>query len=387
MIKKEYINMHVLGVVFVMLVFTAYSQENYKTVTNKDSTKTYDGGAFYNAKSYVVNYKNRKPKNVILMIGDGMGLSHVFAGMTANGNHLFLENFKHIGFSKTQSANGYITDSAAGGTALSCGEKTYNGAIGMNLDTIPIENIREYAEGLGKATCIVSTSAITHATPASFVAHQRGRTMYEEIATDFLKTNIDLFIGGGYKHFSERKDGQNLIDSLQSKGYKVLTDIKKIEKVTSGKLAGLTAAEHNGRVSEREDMLPKSTKTALGILDNDKDGFFLMVEGSQIDWGGHQNNTCFIVEEMLDFDRAIGVALEFAAKDKNTLIIITADHETGGFSVLDGNMETGMVTGAFNTGHHTGVAVPIFAFGPRSENFTGFMENTSIFQRIKMILK
>ena len=135
----------------------------------------------------------------------------------------------YIGFSKIQSASDYITDSAAGGTALSCGEKTYNGAIGVNLDSLPIENFREYAERIGKATGVVSTSAITHATPASFIAHQPGRTMYEEIAEDFLKTNIDVFIGGGYKHFAERQDGQKLIDSLQLKGYSVLTDINEIE--------------------------------------------------------------------------------------------------------------------------------------------------------------
>jgi len=321
------------------------------------------------------------------MIGDGMGISQVFAGMTANGNHLFLENFKHIGFSKTQSADNYITDSAAGGTALSCGIKTYNGAIGVNIDTVKVANIREIAEIMGKATGVVSTSAITHATPASYIAHQGSRASYEDIAADFLNSGVDVFIGGGYKHFSERKDGRNLIVELKQKGYQVLTNIDSIRNIKDGKLAGLTASEHNGRVAERGTMLQVATQTALNILDNDKDGFFLMVEGSQIDWGGHQNDTRYIVEEMLDFDKTIGIALEFAAKNEETLIIVTADHETGGMSLVGGDFNSGMVKGAFSTGNHTAIMVPVFAFGPEAEKFTGFMENTAIAEKLKKLIQ
>jgi alkaline phosphatase len=279
-----------------------------------------------------------------------------------------------------------VTDSAAGGTALSAGEKTYNGAIGVNTAVESIVNIREVAEKIGKATGVVSTSAVTHATPASFVAHQSKRSMYEEIAADFLKTDLDVFIGGGYKHFSERKDGRNLINDLKKKGYQVLTDIDSIQHVRSGKLAGLTASVHTGRVKERGDMLQKATRTALNILSKDKDGFFLMVEGSQIDWGGHQNDMSYVVEEMLDFDRTIGVALDFAARNKETLIVVTADHETGGLAVLIGDFEKGMVKGGFTTGGHTGVVVPVFAIGPGAEQFTGFMQNTDIPNRIKKLM-
>ncbi len=362
-------------------------QENYKTVSTEDSTKIYRGGEFYKVTQYNNQFSKKKaPKNVILMIGDGMGIAQVYTGMTANGGHLFLENFKCVGFAKTYSANKYITDSAAGGTALSSGKKTYNGAIGVDTNVVAVPNIREFAEQKGKATGVVSTSAITHATPASFVAHQAERSTYEDIAADFLKTNVDVFIGGGYKHFTERKDGQNLIRELKKKGYLVLTDIDSIQNVKSGKLAGLTAPEHNGRLGERGDMLLKATTTALNILSQDRQGFFLMVEGSQIDWGGHQNNVPYIVEEMLDFDRTIGVALQFAAKNKETLIIVTADHETGGLAVRDGNLETGMVKGSFNTGSHTGIVVPVFAFGPGAEQFTGFMDNTEIANRIRKLM-
>jgi alkaline phosphatase len=374
----------------ILLLFIGnqlYSQENYKTVSKEDSTKIYYGGTPYQVKTFTQKFKSDKPKNVIMMIGDGMGVAQVYAGLTANRGHLFLDNFKCIGFSKTQSANNYVTDSAAGGTALSAGQKTYNGAIAVNTDTVPVKTILEMAEEKGMATGLVATSAITHATPAVYIAHQGSRASYEDIAADFLKTDIDVFIGGGYKHFAVRADKRDLTKDLQAKGYQVLQNMDEIYKVKSGKLAGLTAEEHNNPVPKRIMNLPKSTETALNILDENKKGFFIMIEGSQIDWGGHQNNTGYIVREMLDFDQAIGKALEFAAKDGETLIIITADHETGGLALVGGDMKTGMVKGAFSTGEHTGVMVPVFSYGPGAENFTGIMENTDIAKKIIELLK
>ncbi|RKD86102.1 alkaline phosphatase [Mangrovibacterium diazotrophicum] len=373
----------ILVFAFALAVSTAsFAQENYKTITKEDSLRTYHGNISYPVKTYPDAPKTKKPKNIIFMIGDGMGTAQIYAGLTANHGHLFLDNFKHVGFSKTRSASDYITDSAAGGTALSSGYRTYNGAIGVDTDTVAHKTMLEIAEDKGKATGLVSTSAITHATPASFIAHQPSRNMYEAIAGDFLKTDIDVFIGGGYKHFTDRKDGKDLTVDLKKKGYTVLQDMNDIEKVKSGKLAGLTAAEHNPVASKRGDMLPRATETALNILSKNKKGFFIMVEGSQIDWGGHQNNTNYVVEEMLDFDQAIGKALEFAAKDGETLIVITADHETGGMAITGGDMETGMVQGSFIYGHHTGVMVPVFAFGPGADEFTGIMKNEDIGKKL-----
>lgn len=370
----------------IILILTAVinlqAQENYKEISREDSLKVYSGGQSYPVKTYTQEFKTSRPKNIILMIGDGMGIAHVFAGETANHGHLFLDNFKNIGFSRTQSANNYITDSGAGGTALSTGEKTYNGGIGVDRDTIPVKTVLEYAEDKGKSTGLIATAAITHATPAAFIAHQPKRTMYEDIAADFLKTDIDVFIGGGYKHFYQRSDGRDLILELEKKGYKVLKSMNQIAKVRSGKLAGLTALEHNPDALHRDMNLPLSTYTALNILDNNENGFFLMVEGSQIDWGGHQNNTNFLVNEMLDFDQAIGQVLDFAAKDGETLVVVTSDHETGGFSIIGGDMGEGMVNGAFSTGHHTGVVVPVFAYGPGGAEFTGIMENTEIGKKL-----
>ena len=365
---------------------SSYAQEEYKDPKNKDLKELYPGGSFYEVQHYSQPKTNNHPRNIILMIGDGMGLAQVYSGMTANGGHLFLENFKNIGFSKTYSSNNYITDSAAGGTALSCGVKTYNGAIGVDPDKKPVTNIREMAEKKGFKTGLVSTSAITHATPASFIAHVDSRGSYEDIALEFLKTNIDVFIGGGIKNFEERKDGKNLSKELKEKGYQVLYNIGDIQNVKSGKLAGLTAPEHNNGMPERGEMLVPATQTALNLLSQGKKGFFLMVEGSEIDFLAHKNETPGVVLEMLDFDRAIGIALAFAASNGETLIIVTADHETGGMTLNGGDYKAGKVIAKYTSGGHTGIAVPVFAFGPGSDQFTGFMENTDIAKKMMKLL-
>ena len=322
-------------------------------------------------------------KNIILMIGDGMGVSQIYAGITANHGHLNIEEFENIGFSKTYSASDYITDSGAGGTAISIGKKTYNHAIGVDADTIPHKTILEYAEDYDKATGLVATSAITHATPAAFIAHKPSRYMYEEIAEDFLKTDIEVFIGGGLNHFNKREDNLDLTVALKSNGYQLVYDLKGLKKIKSGKLAGLVYEDAPPKYSKgRGDMLPDASVKAIELLSQDEDGFFLMIEGSQIDWAGHDNDTKYIVDEMLDFDRTIGKVLEFAKKDGNTLVIVTADHETGGMGINEGDFAKGKVKAGYTTGGHTGVMVPVFAFGPGSDKFRGIYENTELFNKM-----
>lgn len=327
--------------------------------------------------------KSKRPKNIILMVGDGMGVAQIYAGLTGNFGHLNLEEFPVVGFHKNQSSDAYVTDSAAGATAFSCGVKTYNGAIGVDPNGNPIPTILEIAEENGLATGLVATCAITHATPASFIAHQANRSMEEEIAMDFLSTDVDVFIGGGRKFFIDRKDKLNLVDSLKSRDYQIANSIGEVEAVKSGKLAAFLADVQQPKFSEgRGDELVRSTQVALDLLKTNKKGMFLMVEGSQIDWGGHSNDTQYIVNEMIDFDNAIGKVLEFAKKDKNTLVIITADHETGGFTINKGSTEKGVVEGKFTTGSHTGVMIPVFAYGPGSEAFAGIYENNEIFHKM-----
>ena len=327
----------ILLIISILLAatFSLQAQENYKSISTEDNAKYFAGDDTYKVRKYEEPTSNKKPKNVILMIGDGMGVSHIYAGITSNLGQMYIQNFKKIGFQTTYSATDYTTDSAASGTALATGSKTYNGAIGVNVDTLVIENIREKCEKQGMATGVVATASITHATPAAFVAHQPKRSMYEAIASDFLETNIDVFIGGGYKHFTERKDGKNLVDELKEKGYQVETEMKKIAKTKKGKLAGLIATEHPASVEDgRGDMLIKATETAINILDNDPDGFFLMVEGGKIDWSCHNNDAITTLFETISFSDAVAVAYEFYKKHPNeTLIVVTADHETGGMSL------------------------------------------------------
>ena len=359
----------------------AFSQEDYKD--QRDPNETFINEAIHEVT--VVPDQTAKvgqqPKNIILMIGDGMGTTQLTAGYTANGGNLYMTGMPFSGFVTTQSADDYITDSAAAGTAFATGERTYNGAISVDVNKNPLETILEIAEENGKATGLVSSSAITHATPASFIAHNESRDNYEAIAADFLETDIDIFIGGGKSFFETREDGRNLLEELAEKNYQVFDSIGESDN-NEGPMAILTAEKHNPRWTERGDLIPQGTKKAINVLEQDEDGFFLMVEGSQIDWGGHANNTTYIVQELLDFDRAVGKALQAAIEDEETLVIATSDHETGGMSLAKGDFEKGMISAQYTSGGHTGVMVPIFAFGPGAEHFTGVMKNTDIFYKI-----
>lgn len=332
----------------------------------------------------------KKPKNIILMIGDGMGLTQIYAGMTANQGKLNFELCPVVGLHKTYSAEGYITDSAAGATAFSIGKKTYNAAIGVDKDTVSQETILETAEKRGLATGLVATSSVTHATPASFIAHQKHRKMQEEIAVDLLNTDVDVVIGGGKKFFSKRKDKKDLLVQLQAKKYTLLDNIEAVKSTDKTKFVALLAEDGMPKYSEgRGDMLSISTRKALEILKKnggDK-GFFLMVEGSQIDWGGHDNNLRYVVDEVLDFDKTIGEVLEFAAQDGETLVIITADHETGGLSLVGGDIQQGQVEGKFSTDYHTAVMVPVFAFGAGAMEFAGIYENIAIYEKMMRLLQ
>jgi len=331
--------------------------------------------------------QNAKPKNIILLIGDGMGVSQIYAGMVAKGDALNIERFKYIGFHKTYSSNNIITDSAAGATAFSIGEKTYNGAIGVGPDSIARETILETAEKKGLSTALVVTCSVTHATPASFIAHQPSRSMDESIATDFLKTDVDVFIGGGSAFFEKRADGKNLLTALKAKGYEVDTTKNEILASSAKKLAGLYAAtQPDSATGIRGDFLHKSVEKALSIISKNQHGFFMMTEGSQIDWGGHANKQTYIIQEVLDFDKAVGKALDFAEKDGNTLVIVTADHETGGFAITGGSIKDRKVEGAFITDYHTGVMIPVFAYGPGAEEFTGIYQNTDIYKKMMSLL-
>lgn len=329
-----------------------------------------------------------RAKNVILIIGDGMGLSHLYGAMTVYSGNMSVENVKNIGLVKTHSYDNYVTDSAASGTAMATGKKTRNGMIGLTPDSLSVANLIEIAHRNKIVAGVVSTSAVTHATPASFVSHNINRNNYEEIALDFLKTQPDVFIGGGRNHFSNRRDGQDLIQELKSEGYDVVLSIEELLAVEgSTKLAGLLAEGHMPTYAEgREDMLAYSAIKAIETLQKNPKGFFLMIEGSQIDWAAHDHNTQYILEETIDLDRTLGVILDYAENVGETLVLMTADHETGGMTLVDGDLSKRNLSASYSVGGHTGTPVPIYAFGPQSDQFTGIYDNTDLFNKIKKIL-
>jgi len=357
------------------------------TAAAQDST-VYQNTKFYKVKDYTkASPKVDKPKNIIFLIGDGMGITQIYAGQIANKGSLYLNTFPVTGISKTSSSSDLITDSAAGATAFSIGQKTFNGAIGVDKDTVAVKTILEEAEEKGLATGLVSTSGITHATPASFIAHQPSRQMYEAIAADFLNTDIDLFIGGYRDHFNKRKDSVDLLKKLEQNGYEVVTDINKLKSAKGDKIAGLVAEKHTPpKFMGRGEMLSTTANYAVKKLAEKEKGFFLMIEGSQIDWGGHGNYLPYVVTEMLDFDQVVGEVLKFAAKDGETLVVVTADHETGGLSIIGGDLEKGVVEGHFSTDYHTAVPVMVYAYGPGAELFQGSYENTEIYHKMRTLL-
>jgi len=326
--------------------------------------------------------KSKKVKNVILLIGDGMGLADLYAGYTANKAQLTIFNMLNIGFSKTSSADSYVTDSGAGGTAFAIGKKANNRSIGVDAAGKPGENIPEVISRKNIKSAIISVGDITDATPAVFYAHQLQRDWSEKIAADFMDSKVDILMGGNPDAFRKRKDGRNLLDELKTKNYQVMTNFNDIDKLSKGKAIVLDNAATGSKMGGRKDFLPKSVVKSFELLGNAPNGFFMMAEGAQIDYGGHYNDIQYVVREQLDFDLAVGEALKFADSNDETLVIVTADHETGGITLIGGDYSKGSVNAQFSTNDHTGVTVPVFAYGPHSEDFRGVYENTEIYRKI-----
>lgn len=330
----------------------------------------------------------KTPKNIILMIGDGMGLSQVSAAIyyKESGDPNF-DRFGTIGLSKTSSYSDRITDSAAGATVFSAGVKTYNGAIGVDKDTIAVPTIVEQLSERGFSTGIVATSSIQHATPASFYAHVEHRRMYEEISEFIAESGVDIFAGGGSKFLTDRKDGRNLLDEIAEAGYLIHTEALPAT-FSEGKELIVLAEDGMPKMNEgRGDFLTKATRLAIDKLVQNDNGFFLMVEGSQIDWGGHNNDAPYLVEELLDFDETIGAVLDFAAENGETLVIVTADHETGGYTLAVDGKDYNTIKQSFSTSGHSGTMVPVFAEGPGAENFGGIYESNEIYHKMMELLK
>lgn len=328
-------------------------------------------------------------KNVILLIGDGMGLAQLSAGIYWLGaGKTAFEQFPVVGFHKSHSCNDLVTDSAAGATAFSCGQKTNNGVIGMSAGLKPCLTILEELDADGYATGMVVSCSAPHATPASFIAHREMRAFSEEIALDYLKTPLDCFIGGGEHFFYDRPDGKNLKDSLQKRGYVVRsgTSLRKLPWDGSAPFMLFTADYEPPTASGGRSYMPEATRRVCNYLKlRSSKGFFLMVEGSQIDWGGHANDRNWVKAEMQDFNKVVQEALDFAKRDKETLVLVTGDHECGGLALTDVRSKRDFRP-QFTTRLHTAALVPVLGYGPGSEMFQGIYDNTLIYSKIRKAL-
>ncbi|MEZ5105831.1 MAG: alkaline phosphatase [Draconibacterium sp.] len=331
--------------------------------------------------------KGKNVKNVILMIGDGMGLNQISMAWVANHGKLNLDNFKQTGLSRTYAANKLITDSGAAGTAMATGQKTNYHAIGVDVNGKPLPSITDLAHAKGLSTAIVVTCGLTDATPATFCASNTDRNLEEEIAADFLECNVDYLFGGGRNKFTQRKDGRNLMDEMQRKGYKSTRTWDETKSILSGKVFAVVENGQLAKAAERGDIWQRASMQAINLVSKNKKGFFAMLEGSRIDDFGHWNDIPGLMGEIFDFDRTIGKVLEWAEKDGQTLVIVLADHETGGLTFLNGDIQKGEVQGYYSTDGHSGIMIPVFAYGPQSEKFVGVYENTEVFSKIVEILK
>ena len=330
--------------------------------------------------------KGKKIKNVIFLIGDGTGLSQWSVGWVANGGALNIDQMPVCGYSRTYCVDRLVTDSCAGGAALAGGVKTKYGYIGVDADQNPMVTSLHIAQQKGMKTGLAVTCRINDATPADFAVHSPSRKDEEGIAAQYVDSGVDFISGGGTHFWNQRSDGRNLIEEMKAKGYTFVDKLEDIAGAEGDRFLGLYDEYDLKPALDRGPILMESTMKAIKMLDNKK-GFFLMVEGSQIDDWCHRNKVGYMCEELFDFDKVIGAVLEWAEKDGQTLVIVTADHNTGGLTLLKGSIEEHTVKVHFSTSGHDGIVVPLFAYGPHAEDFAGVHENAEVGAILNNLLK
>ena len=328
----------------------------------------------------------KKVKNIVFMIGDGMGYEQISAAWVCNGGKLNIDNLSKIGIQRTYSANKLVTDSAAAGSALATGHKTNNGMVAMTPDSVAVKSLAEEAMEKGKRAGAAVTCRVNDATPAVFFSHAPTRKNQEDIVSQMANSGVYFLSGGGTKFWEKRDDGRKVNEEVQAKGYTYVRTKEDLQAVTEGPVIALMDSYELKPSLDRGDILPVSVAKALELLDN-KNGFFLMVEGSMIDDGGHDNKAGMTMEEVFDFDNALGVVLEWAAKDGETLVVVTGDHATGGMTLLSGSIAEKRIRVNYSTTGHNGIFLPVFAWGPHSEDFVGVYENTELSDKIRALIK
>tara|TARA_B100001113_G_scaffold305914_1_gene266852 strand:+ start:246 stop:1574 length:1329 start_codon:yes stop_codon:yes gene_type:complete len=413
-------NILIIGIVFSLGAFTGYKVLESigmaalianipipeGSIADKDAfVKNLPDGKVLEPKELVS--VDKKAKNIILLIADGMSISQVSAFRLLKGGpneRLAVDQFPISGIVLTHSEDAVITDSASSATAYSTGFKTNNGALGLDKDLNVLENLTEKIHNYGYVSSLISTSEITHATPAAFASHVDLRWKTDEISKQMIDSDVMTILGGG-RHFflpedmgGKRDDGLNLYEQVES-NQTLLTHKDQLNDeslASSKKVIGLFADEHirdaekvenHSSEPSTKDMLDFAIKRSESFMEGGCKGSFIMVEGSQVDWAGHSNNIDYLVREMQDFEEAVQMAKSYAEQDKETLVIVTADHETGGLLIepfKPTQYTAPEVKFSFNTGigygSHTGVPVPIYAYGPGSENFTGTLDNTDVYR-------
>ncbi len=441
--KRRYL-LHLIPVAALLLLVCVVSAFSIPlALTNAQGTANDSGSQ--DAKVKDPGDKTARAQNVILLIGDGMGYSELTAARWEKANRslatyattsLALDHLEYSGYVTTYCADSFITDSAPAATAIMAGVKTNLGVIGEDAtavnkksDGVRVASIAELAKAAGKATGAVTTTRITHATPAGLFAHVYDRDNETLISAQLLASKMDVALGGGYPYFvnatakdpwgtkGKRTDGRNLVTEFQSAGYTVVnnsTGLATVKAKEGAKVLGLFSSSHmeydRARNTTNEPSLTAMTEKALEILSKDRDGFFLMVEGGRIDHAGHARDYANDTGDTLAFDAAVEKALDFAESDGHTLVIVTADHETGGLTLgatTNANYSAGMNPYFASSGNlttdtagksvialdpveasHTAVDVPILASGPGAATFGhGLIDNTAIFAGMKGALR
>ena len=381
--------------VFIVSLFLGFAYMTNAQVLDRDRSK-YAVNNFAEDDKYtmlepyetvsVQEPKGKKVKNIIFMIGDGMGLEQISAAWVCNGGKLNLDNFSKIGIQRTYSANKLVTDSAAAGSALATGQKTSNGMIAMDPDSVAVKSLAEEAMEKGKRAGAAVTCRVTDATPAVFFSHTYSRKNMDDIAVQMTGSGLYFLSGGGTRYWSGRKDGVDLVGQARDMGYTYVETKEEMMAVQEGPLIALMDEYELPFALDRGDILPSAVQKALQLLDNRK-GFFLMIEGSMIDDGGHDNKAGETMEEIFDFDRTLGLVLEWAEKDGETLVIVTGDHSTGGMTLLSGSLDEKRIRVNYSTTGHNGIALPVFAWGPHAEDFIGVYENAELSDKIRALIK
>lgn len=331
----------------------------------------------------------QKPENIILLIGDGMGVGHVqLASLAANGdeNQLYMEQMPHFALMQTWSlggqseytSGGNTTDSAAAGTAMTTGVKTFNGRLCIDRNGESLETIAEKAEAKGYQTGVIATKSITDATPAAFYSHQQSRNSHSQIAVQLVNSGIDLALGGGMKYFSSLKD------EISKRSISLVEDEVSLMAADTLPLFGLFASDKLVE-TDSEPLLDEMTKKAIELFEAEGKPFFLMSEGSQIDSYSHSNNQSEVIRRTLNFDLAVKEALKYASTNQDTLVVVLADHETGGLIVHDYKADQSIEI-EWNSGGHTTQRVGVYSYGPGAQYFNGIIDNTDVSKILSSLL-